>query len=470
MLPLLLALGLPGSPALAADDWPRLSLPPSSQSKDLANDAALVIAIDGYEKLPAVPGARATGEEWAAYLKARGATPVTTLFDSDATREEILDAAAVVGGRVKPGGKAWLVFIGHGIPGKDAGGALVAADARGTASSLEANSVMQSELLAALSGASRRKVVAVVDACFSGTSAYGSLTPDALQWAVPQDTRSAVPSSATLLLAAGEAQYAGPLPGLGRPAFSWLVLGALRGWGDRDRSGTVTAQEAVDWAADVMAERVRGRRQEPQAIGTVDLGLAAAKERAPELAAAAPAAPRVLPVTSSPAPPAAAPVAVPEADRGPEIPRHFEWSEVRGAVDSRTTTMLLPAMADGSGLRYTISKERAEFRMGWQDEGRRHSVYYAITRFSDEAPFTGVVYAGVEIASSTAETLELAYAHSWNESPGAWTVVSDGGRQFMVFYVDLPSDSGGSNLAAIVNYVGSAADDFELAIRSDDVQ
>jgi hypothetical protein len=48
------------------------------------------------------------------------------------------------------------------------------------------------------------------------------------------------------VLSAGKGdQFAGPLPGLGRPAFSWLVLGALRGWGDADRDGTVTAREAV---------------------------------------------------------------------------------------------------------------------------------------------------------------------------------------------------------------------------------
>ncbi len=53
----------------------------------------------------------------------------------------------------------------------------------------------------------------------------------------------------------------------GRPAFSYLVLGALRGWGDADRDGQVSAEEAVRYAGTAMRVLVKSRTQTPQVHG-----------------------------------------------------------------------------------------------------------------------------------------------------------------------------------------------------------
>ena len=53
------------------------------------------------------------------------------------------------------------------------------------------------------------------------------------------------PTNVTVLTAATADQVAGPLPGAARPAFSYLVLGGLRGWADSDHNGRVTAGETV---------------------------------------------------------------------------------------------------------------------------------------------------------------------------------------------------------------------------------
>ncbi len=300
MLPLLLL------PALAAD-WPDLSKAPSG-SGTLSNDVALVIAIEDYWKLPDVPGARANGEAWTAYFRSRGIGMVKTVYDEEATREEMLSAAEVVRGRRREGGNAWVVYVGHGSPG-DGTGALVGADASNTASSLENRALPQSALVDALGAKDGLPVVAVIDACFSGTSAAGRLTGEALQPVRPVTVKA---QTATVLVAARGDQYAGPLPGLGRPAFSWLLLGAMRGWGDGNGDGTVSAQEALDWTSDRIAEHVTTRRQEPSGAGELSRHLARGAEPAPDLAALvgdarSASAPVPAPVANTPAPAPAAP-------------------------------------------------------------------------------------------------------------------------------------------------------------------
>lgn len=80
-------------------------------------------------------------------------------------------------------------------------------------------------------------------------------------------------------------EYAGPLPGAERPAFSYLALGSLRGWADNDGDGTVTAQEVRDYSQYVLQYFLAGERsQQPMLAGSpTDLALAAAGEPGPDL-------------------------------------------------------------------------------------------------------------------------------------------------------------------------------------------
>lgn len=275
----LLLLTLPLLAATPEAEWPDLAKAPSGVTEDLGTDLALVISVGDYERLPDVSGAVENGAAWTAYLRARGAS-VEQVSNGDATREGILAAAKRVHDRWRSGGSVWLVFIGHGAPGNGEG-ALVGADAGPTAASLEQRSVSQLELLDALGASAGVPIFAVVDVGFSGTSAAGALTPEALQPVRALHVSAA--ETTTLLMAAQADQYAGSLPGLGRPAFSWLVLGALRGWGDRNGDGTVTAQEALDYSADWLAERVTGRTQQPQGAGNLDRPLSREREREPDL-------------------------------------------------------------------------------------------------------------------------------------------------------------------------------------------
>lgn len=265
--------------------WPDLATPPATGA-DGANDAALVVALEDYLFVPKVPGAVRNATDWYTYLVDGRKIPVSQvklLRNEDATRESILTGAGEVAKRLKPGGTAWVVFIGHGAPSQDGKeGVLVGVDAQQKAESLYARSVRQSELATALGG---KPTIMVLDACFSGRAGSGQSIAAGLQ---PLIVAKPTAGAAMTLLTAGRSdQFAGPLPGANRPAFSYLVLGALRGWGDANGDGVVTAQEAVDYATKALTVLPIGRAQTPELVGSAGSVVLARKatETGPNLSA-----------------------------------------------------------------------------------------------------------------------------------------------------------------------------------------
>lgn len=275
-----LVLGLAPRLALAggAAAWP-LVTPPIPGEAIGSKDAALVIAIEDYMAAPDLPGAVSNGRDWVMWLKqSRGVPVVKFLENNAATKDEILIAAMGLAGQVKEGGRLWVVFIGHGAPSRDSdGGVLVGVDAQQNALSLDSRSVKLSELEQAFAGGAQAEVVLVQDACFSGKVSGGELVPGL----APLKAVSVRLGPKWTVLAAGKGdQYAGPLNDGKRPAFSYLLLGALRGWGDQDQNGKVSAAEAVEYASSAIFQTISGRTQQPELIGP-DLVLGASGREAP---------------------------------------------------------------------------------------------------------------------------------------------------------------------------------------------
>ncbi|MCK6502247.1 caspase family protein [Myxococcota bacterium] len=343
---MLLALALLLGVAAAAD-WPDLSTPPRG-SRDGGKDVALIIGIEDYAFAPDVPGARDNARDWYTWLHdSRGVQTIKILTDTDATREGIVEAAKALAARAQPGATTWVVFVGHGAPTASADdGLLVGVDAQQKATSIEARSVRRDELLGLLAGPQAQTVV-VLDACFSGKTAAGALVPG-LQPLKPVSARAS--GTATVLTAAASDQYAGALPGKDRPAFSYLVLGALWGWGDADGNGAITADEAVRYASDALFRTVNDRTQTPS-LEAADGGLVLAKGAAkgPDLGAIALAGRPAVPVVAAPAavvPVAAAAGAVPAAGgldaaelalRGRATQ---EWRAIEAASDAGATDVV----------------------------------------------------------------------------------------------------------------------------------
>lgn len=273
--------------AIAAPLWPDLSEAPSSG--DGTADAAVIVAIEDYAIVGDIPGARQNGLDWYTYLtEGRGipASRVRLLVDNEGVKESIEDALLASRDAVQPDGTLWVIFIGHGAPGRDGqDGLLVGWDTQQTASSVYARGLSQGGILETLSGGTQANTVAVFDACFSGQdSASGAALVTGLQPMIPSYS---IQSRQALVLSAGKSdEFAGPLPGLERPAFSYLVLGAMRGWADEDGDGTVTAQETIDYSAAVLSSVPLGRNQTPQLAGaTPEQVLSTASESGPSLPA-----------------------------------------------------------------------------------------------------------------------------------------------------------------------------------------
>lgn len=260
----------------SATAWGQAPSPWPSLSDNLAThptnplDAALLIGVEDYAFVPDIAGAEANLNDWYAWLRKEQGIPldkVLLLKNGDATREGILDALAAARAKAPPGGTLWVVFVGHGAPSKDGSdGLLLGADVQQTSKSLEARGVKQQELLRALQGGPQARTVLVLDACFSGLDRSGLPLAPGLQPLLPSKP-GALDDKTLLLTAAREDQVAGPLPGAPRPAFSYLLLGALRGWADADLDGRVTAQEAVAYPRQVLETMAQDRHQTPQLFG-----------------------------------------------------------------------------------------------------------------------------------------------------------------------------------------------------------
>lgn len=275
-----------GGPA-AAGGWPDLA-DAGPKIGGGNNDAAVIVGIEDYAFVADIPGAQDNAKAWYAWLtRARGVPPakVTLLRDEEGTRENLAHFASVAAGAVGEGGTLWFVFIGHGAPAPDGSdGLLIGADAQQTIRSLAARGIPRAELLATLGKGAQARTVMVVDACFSGRTPEGKPLAPGLQPLVA--VKATPPEGAPIVMSAGRSdQFAGPLPGAERPAFSYLLLGALRGWGDRDGDGSVTAGEAVAYATDALRALVKDRSQTPELSGPDDALTGGAREAGPDLTA-----------------------------------------------------------------------------------------------------------------------------------------------------------------------------------------
>ncbi len=193
-----------------------------------------------------------------------GVDRVYELVDDEVTVEALTRFAAQAAEDVGSNGTLWFVFVGHGAPGGNGDGLLVGVDAQQTAESLEARGVALGEVLGTLEGGDQRRTVAFVDACFSGRDGQGAALAPGLQPVLPVRRQAPLRESTVVLSAAASDQFAGPLPGANRPAFSFFLLGALRGWAASD--GAVTARASLEFVEQKL-RAIPGRVQTPEGTG-----------------------------------------------------------------------------------------------------------------------------------------------------------------------------------------------------------
>lgn len=171
-------------------------------------DAAVIVAVARHATLPPEAEAHVSGEDWARFFRGVLGVPaerVTTLLDGAASPQAISSTVRAASLRIGPQGRLWFVALGHAV-------------------------VSPAQLTLATAG--KGQLISVLDVAHEATAAP-SLQPPRTFALAPITFSIAHPT---------------PLPGTSRSALSYLLMGALRGWGDRDHDGRVTAAEAAAYA------------------------------------------------------------------------------------------------------------------------------------------------------------------------------------------------------------------------------
>lgn len=240
-------------------------------------DAAVVVGIESYPFLPHVPFAARDADAFYNFLVyTRGVSPTKlSLLTDNPTATDIRDALALRAKEVGAGGTLWLYFAGHGAADPMTGKRLLlGVDVQPKVTSLgTTQTVAVDELGAIAAGSAAEQVVAVIDACYTGTGRDGKVLLEGKRFAVPTWTQAPPPKVVTWTAAAA-AETSGPFDAAQHGLFTYFVVGALRGWADGEfdgqRDGTVSLAEARQYVYDAV-RTVGGGEQTP--------GLEAAEDR-----------------------------------------------------------------------------------------------------------------------------------------------------------------------------------------------
>jgi hypothetical protein len=273
--------------ALATEGgWPELFVP-STATAPRPGDHAIIVGIEDYDHMLDVPGAERAASAWHRWFSQGLGVPSEHLrlfLGSDAHPDAIAAALTNAALEAHHDASVWLVYIGQASPGCDGTDALLFSPTAGPeAAGFIQGAVSLASLQSLLELGGHQQSVLLIDASVNerdrsldklGCEPLPIMPPIQLEG----DHRS------VLVTAAGPDEFAGSLYGTELPAFSSLMLGALRGWADADQDGSVTAAEAVTWVAGVLQATERRLPQNPEIWGTgADLVLAEAALPSPSL-------------------------------------------------------------------------------------------------------------------------------------------------------------------------------------------
>jgi len=264
------ALALLTSPAaLAEGGWPDLSQP-ATAAIPRPSDVAVVIGVEDYDHMLDVPGATSTAQAWHRWFEQGLGVPAENLrllLGAEATPQAMATAVTDAALEVQPGASFWFVFIGQASPSCDGADVMMFGPEAGP----EAPGFIQggfswASLEGLLELGSHQHSIVMIDA--SVNERDRSLDKLGCEMVPVMPPIQIVPSEHALLItAAGPDEFAGSLYGTEMPAFSSLMLGALRGWADGNGDGQVTGAEAAAWVDDVLAATERRLPQHPRVWG-----------------------------------------------------------------------------------------------------------------------------------------------------------------------------------------------------------
>jgi len=197
----------------------------------------VIVGIEHYPYLGVdVPFAHRDAEAFMTFLRyTRGIPRDRIQMLTGGTRNQILKAVKSAAKRVK-GGTLWVYFSGHGAASpKDSGRMLLSDAVRVDLDEFEANAVRVDELQKIGQRSKAKRVVLLLDVCYGGVGRNKKELLAGKRFAAPARLLGA--SKVVTWSATSKNELAGPLWKAQHGAFTYLLLGALRGWADGEISG-----------------------------------------------------------------------------------------------------------------------------------------------------------------------------------------------------------------------------------------
>lgn len=272
---------LVSTPALAQErpnSWPDMSNP-APAAKSGGEDVVVLIAPEDYVYLDPIQGSVQSARDWETFLSKSTGVDSANIFKLTGPAaaveniESQIDAALE---RTSEKGKLWFIFIGHGTTVLDDSGAskgyLLGADTQQSLRSVARRGLATQDLLKRLNAGKQSKTIVILDACFSGLDSSGEQLFEGGQLGLTEAAIQNRSERTLVLTAASSTQFAGALPGGRRPAFSYLLLGALRGWVHDGNGEPVTAADALDYTKEAL-DHLKDRKQTPTLVGDGSLEL-----------------------------------------------------------------------------------------------------------------------------------------------------------------------------------------------------
>lgn len=241
------------------------TLVPAFHSSEHPDDYALIIGIEKYADLPAATYAENDARTMTAFVEALGvpARNVVTLTGARATRSGIAkQLEGWLANNATADSTVYFYYSGHGAPDPVKGQAyLVPVD--GDPQYLEETGYPLSRVYEKLGALKAKRVVAMLDSCFSGAGGRSVLMKGARPLVNHLDTApSGENGRLTVLAAAGGDQISGVSEENAHGLFTYHLLNGLNG-AAQDASGRVTVQSLFAYLKPrVMDEAHRANRQQ----------------------------------------------------------------------------------------------------------------------------------------------------------------------------------------------------------------
>jgi uncharacterized caspase-like protein len=244
---------------------------------------ALVIGIEKYQRVPAVPFARRDAyvvHEYARKILGVPTENILLLVDDDATQAQLkVQVEDHLARRVREGDQVFVFYAGHGLPDPATRQPyLLPAD--GDPQSIRLSGYSAQELYRALGALKAERVVVFLDTCFSGVGGREEdlrpLLADARPGILAVTDPVIAHPNLVVLAAAKHDQISNSAPEAGHGLFTYYLLKGLTGAADANRNGRIEVRELADYVREAVDSAARRRfgqtRQQTPTVAPTDVG------------------------------------------------------------------------------------------------------------------------------------------------------------------------------------------------------